>query len=143
MKLTTVVLIILAAVGSASAKKHEHNDADFAIAGTLMEQKQVNLGEDCASGGTIHTNPVNGVQGSESGSCDPIIKAQYTIVSDGVQYILQPIHHKRHEKNSVLSGQRPGTTFKMLIDNGTAYIKGPNGDRESAYAVVGSSLVPK
>lgn len=125
MKFTAKILIVMTLVAGATAKD-KHNDADF-VNGTLMGQRQVSLGTSCSGD-----------------DCSPMLRYRYTVVSDGVEYVLAPVHHGYSHKESVLSGQRPGTAVKMLKENGsTVYVKVPGDDRESRYEIKGTSLDAK
>lgn len=134
MKFTATILIVLTLAGGAFAKKHEHNDADFTITGTLMEQNQISLGTSC-----------------DKDDCSPVVRTRYTVVSDGVAYVLAPVPGSAFKhpygigyKDSVLTSQRPGTAVKMLREKShDMYVKVSGGDRESRYEIVGTSLVTK
>jgi hypothetical protein len=122
--IATVFLVVSVLVIGASAKKR-HNESDY-VSGTLMGKQQISLGTSCSG---------------SSGDCDPVIRYRYTVVSEGVEYVLAPIHRAgMFSKESVLSGQRPGTTVKVLLEKGsTVFVKVPGDERESRYEIVGSS----
>ncbi len=123
MKITSlVVFLVLSLAVGANAKTHP--DSEFVDA-KYLGKKQISLGTGCSG---------------DSGDCDPVIRYRYTVVSEGVEYVLAPVHRTVFSRDSVLSNVRPGILVKMRMGKGTAaYIKIQ--ERESRYEVVGSAEV--
>jgi hypothetical protein len=156
MKYTLALCLLVAAVQvptqAAEKVAIEYQD------GVLISSRTESTGSSCSSSGTVNgtvddNGNVNGTSHS-SGGCENIVTHFYTVrVGDETFTLRRTFTGSQRTlamatlgwgalfmKQSVLAGQRPGTQFKIGIENGTAHVK--LGKRESLYRIVGESLTP-